>query len=211
MAELINLNGERFGRLTVISRSGSDRRGEALWVCKCDCGERAIIRGNKLRTGHTKSCGCLSKEVSGKTHRKHGMEGTRLYNIWINMKSRCKYEGNLEFKDYGGRGITFCKEWESFEPFMKWALENGYECTLSIDRIDNERNYEPSNCRWSDACTQQNNKRNNHRLTVDGETHTIGEWATITGIKYDTIERRINAYGWKEKEAVSIPPRGRRW
>lgn len=116
----------------------------------------------------------------------------RLYSIWGSMRNRCKNKNNANYLRYGGRGITICKEWNDYLTFKKWALENGYNDTLSIDRIDNNGNYEPSNCRWADRIMQANNKRNNHLITFNGETHTAAEWSKLTGIHYRTILSRLN-------------------
>lgn len=210
-----DITGLTFGRLKVVKLAEIDKMGEAKWLCECVCGNQKIVTGNKLRSGNTLSCGCLREEVRGTYNRTHGMSASgkkknRLYNIWLNMKRRCTNKNNPEFYLYGGRGISICKEWLDFSVFADWAFSHGYQDDLSIDRIDVNGPYTPENCRWITNKSQQNNKRNNHILTVNGETHTIAEWSEISGIKYDTIERRINKYGWTEKEAVTIPPNGRR-
>lgn len=210
-----DMTGKTFGRLTVIKLDGFDKRGEAYWLCKCICGKKKVVSGNKLRSGNTRSCGCFREENRTNLRKTHGMSASgkkknRLYNIWLGMKSRCESQTHPEYPLYGGRGISVCSEWHSFEAFALWAFSCGYQEKLSIDRIDVNGPYSPENCRWATNEQQQNNKRNNHLLTVDGETHTIAEWSKISGIKYDTIERRINAYGWSPKDAVTIPPGGRR-
>ena len=206
----MDLKGQTFGRLTVISFSHKDKRGKFFWNCKCICGKEKVIRGEKLRSGNTRSCGCLQREVRGKAKRKHGMTNSKLYTIWLNMKSRCRYPGNTMYHNYGGRGIRYCDEWNDFEEFKTWAENAGYKEGLSLERIDVDGNYEPENCKWIPISQQSLNQRRSHRVTAFGKTQTIKEWADESGIKYDTIERRINCYGWSPEEAVSVPPHGRR-
>lgn len=208
----MDITGNKYGRLTVIAFDHKDKRGEYYWRCKCDCGNETVASGNKLRTGNTKSCGCLQREHRLEGFNKtHGMTDSKLYVTWLNMRARCNKPTSLMYNNYGGRGIKVCDEWDkAFEPFMEWALSHGYEEGLTIDRIDVNGNYEPNNCRWETKKKQALNRTDNHMLTAFGKTQTIKEWADETGIKYDTIERRINAYGWSPEEAVSTTKRKRR-
>lgn len=167
--KLINLEGRRFGRLLVLSRS-DDVAGRTMWVCQCDCGNRVVVQSKNLRSGNTRSCGCLLQETrsrNGKMKSTHGMSYTRLYEVWHGMKARCYRPTHPHYQNYGGRGICVCPEWlNSFETFAEWAISHGYQehaqkgaCTL--DRIDPDGNYEPSNCRFADLYVQQNNRRDN--------------------------------------------------
>lgn len=208
MSAIKDITGQQFGELTVISFDGKDKRGEATWKCKCSCGNITTVTGHKLRSGWTKSCGCLQdKHRHEGFHKTHGMTNTKLYVIWQNMKHRCYDPNNIMFKNYGGRGIRVCDEWLSgFEPFMKWSFENGYSDGKSIDRIDVNGKYEPINCRWVNREQQYLNRTDSHLLTAFGKTKTIKEWSEESGIKYDTIERRVNQYGWDAEKAVTVRP-----
>ena len=140
-------------------------------------------------------------------HLKHGKRHTSIYDIWRSMRQRCYNHNTINYKYYGAKGITVCDEWrESFEAFYEWAVVNGYQEGLTIDRIDTNGNYEPNNCRWATQKTQQNNRQNNHLETYRGETHTIAEWSEITGIKVPTIWARLQK-GWSIEETLTIKPR----
>lgn len=162
MTKVKNEVGNKYGKLTVLERSTEkDNHGFAKWICRCDCGKIVTVRGNNLRTGQALSCGC-SRAESKKTH---GMSRTRLFYVWNNMKNRCYYKKHKDYENYGGRGISVCDEWvNSFDSFASWALSNGYDenapygsCTL--DRIDPDDNYKPSNCRFADSFVQASNRR----------------------------------------------------
>lgn len=157
---LIDLTGNRYGRLVVIGICG--HKGKRItWECKCDCGQKAIALGEDLKSGSTKSCGCLRSEGN---NYKHGLTGSKLWNSYRAMKERCYLPTHIHYKNYGGRGISVCDEWRnSFEFFAVWALRNGYKEGLTIDRIDVNGNYEPNNCRWATMKEQQQNKRKNKK------------------------------------------------
>lgn len=198
MSKLIDLTGQKFGRLTVIEKYG--KYTPTKWLCKCECGNEYIAIGNNLKRGFTKSCGCLQKEHPNGTT--HNLANTRLYNIWAGIKTRCKNPKSKAYKNYGARGITVCDEWANdFTAFHEWAMANGYQEGLTIDRIDANGNYEPSNCRWLTNAEQQNNRRNNHSITYNGETHTMAEWARILGINYHTLQTRLYR-GWTIEKAI---------
>lgn len=277
MGKKIDLTGQKFGRLTAI-KIVPNKRKDTYWLCKCDCGNTKEVDTYRLRSGHTRSCGCLEQEnrekrkqldgyigkqyahllilkeiptakyetrkvlcrcdcgtekivdfenvISGHTKScgcykrtllidrstTHGMSNTRLYKVWGLMIQRCYDKNSRAYKGYGGRGITVCDEWlDNFVEFHDWAYSHGYneraaymECTL--DRIDVNGNYCPENCRWVDAKEQCNNKTTNRKITFNGETHTIAEWAKKYNINYTTLFCRLFKLGWTVEEALTIRP-----
>lgn len=202
----IDLTGQRFGRWTVVSRAEKRPSSkQAMWTCKCDCGNMGYVSSQDLRTGISKSCGCYNIEVIKKRDTKHGCSGTRLYNIWLGIRDRTKREANQNYYRYGGRGIDIYPPWrDNFLEFKSWSDENGYDDTLTIDRIDNDRGYYPDNCRWTDYLTQANNTSKNLYIILDGEKHTLSEWCRIKNVDYSMVRGRIKR-GW-EKDMWFIPP-----
>lgn len=193
-----------FGRLTVLDRAENAGR-TTRWKCICSCGKETIVRQPDLKSGRTTSCGCRFSEQLAERNSKHGLSGTKLCNIWRSMKDRCYNSNCPAYKNYGGRGIKVCDEWFSdLKAFYDWSIANGYDEGLTIDRIDVNGNYEPSNCRWVDRIVQANNTRSNHFIEYDGRTQTIAEWSKELGIKQHTILRRLSL-GWTIERALRTP------
>lgn len=190
-----DLTGERFGRWKVVgyayTKQGKNQ-GIPCWNCVCDCGTEKVVSGKMLKGRQSESCGCSRKDNTeiGDRTRTHGLSKSRLYKIWAKVKYRCLDPNYPEFHYYGGRGITVCDEWMTFEPFMKWANENGYEDTLSIDRINHNGNYEPSNCKWATSEEQANNKSNNVVLEYDGKSLTLAQWARELSVNRSLLANR---------------------
>ena len=195
-----DLSGKRFGRLTVLGLDHMNWNSISYWLCKCDCGNEVIVARHNLLRGTTKSCGCYSSEMSRDRLTKHGMTGQRLYTIWRGMRRRCIDENDNHYDRYGGRGINVCHEWNDFETFHDWAMHNGYEPGLTIDREDNDGNYCPENCRWVTAMAQANNRSSNRRFTYNGHTKTISEWSLVLNVHKTTLARRIDKGNLKDFE-----------
>lgn len=205
MAKYVDLTGRRFGRLVVLQRVENAKNGSSQWLCECDCGKKRIHTAGVLNYGSVQSCGCYGKEVRIMANITHNQSKTKLYRVWASMRDRCTLVSSQAFKYYGGRGIAVCDEWrESFQTFYDWAIDNGYCEGLSIDRINVDGNYEPSNCRWVSKKNQANNKQNNICIEYNGETHTIAEWANILGINYITLWMRFRR-GWSVEKALQTP------
>ena len=203
--KFIDLTGKRFGKLVVKEYAGTHKR-ESMWKCQCDCGEICYTVSSKLKKGKKKSCGCSRNELAAESNTKHGLAGTRIYGIYRNMIYRCEFPNAACYENYGGRGIRVCDQWRNdFIKFYEWSMNNGYEDHLTIDRIDNDKDYEPSNCRWATRMQQQNNRRDNHFLTYNGETHTITEWGRIVGLSDSLIRGRIKC-GWSVERALMTKP-----
>lgn len=200
-----DLTGMKFDRLTVMGDVGKRTKGNGImWKCICDCGNEVYVRTYSLGKD-VKSCGCLRNEKLIQRSTTHGKKYTRVYREWKNIKQRCLNPKLPDYKYYGARGITICPEWANdFQNFYDWAMANGYSDALTIDRIDNNKNYSPDNCRWVDRLTQSNNTRKNHNLTFNNKTQTISMWARETGILSSTICYRVN-HGWSVEEALTIP------
>ena len=203
-----NLLGKKFGKLTVISRDFS-KKGRAHWFCKCDCGKtkKNSVNSYDLIKGKVSSCNCLYKEVSKEANTKHGLSNHRLHRIWCTMRRRCYSPKMNEYENYGGRGIIVCDKWQGtngFINFYNWAITNGYSPNLTIDRIDNDGNYCPENCRWSTQKEQQNNKSSNRIVQYQNRFYTVSQLATKLDIPYATLLWRINN-NWREEDLKMKP------
>lgn len=202
----IDISNKRFGRLTTIKRVIPSGETKNKWLCKCDCGNECLVRTSDLRSGRTQSCGCLKAELDSTRTKSHGMSYTNLHKRWRSIKDRCFNLNCKSYPNYGGRGITMCEEWKnSFEAFRDWALNNGYNESLTIERIDVDGDYEPNNCCWIPLVEQAKNRRTTHFITIKGETHNVRDWSKILGINESTIHNRLKN-GWDAERALTTPP-----
>ena len=204
--------GRKFGSLTVVETVlGKKGNGTCwFWKMKCDCGNETIVLPNKVIKGYTNSCGCKKKDrcriLTEKYRVRHGDNGTRLYHIWHGMRQRCINKNNKDYKNYGFRGIKVCDQWlNSYVDFKTWALSNGYEETLTLDRIDVNGDYCPENCRWVTVKEQCRNKRETVYLEFDGERKPLIQWADEIGIDYQTLYGRVFHKGWNVEKALTTP------
>lgn len=195
-----DLRGMVFGRLTVEERVGVTQHRAVVWRCKCSCGKTHDADSRQLGSGKTKSCGCLRSDNSRQTLTKHGVTTWRgkkpkLYSVWCEMRARCSRPTHKHYADYGGRGIKVCERWDDYELFEQDIAAMGPKPTASstLDRKDNNGNYEPGNCRWASKEEQSRNRRNVKRLTFNGKTQTAAEWALELGIPAQTIRGRVRA------------------
>lgn len=205
--------GQRYGSLTVLGEAPATHTGK--WRvrrarCRCDCGAETVVRLSNLRTGHTTTCGCGRKSANRRTH---GKSDSRLYAIWNGMKQRCQNDNTKSFEYYGGRGIRVCEDWQTFEPFLKWAKANGYRKDLTIERVDVDGDYCPDNCTWIPKAEQSANRRpvmrSSRLLTYRGKTQTLTQWAREVGLNPSTLGGRLK-WGWPVDRALTKPARERR-
>lgn len=204
MSRFRDLTGQRFGKLVVVRRNGSDNKGGAMWLCNCDCGNKKTVRSHDLTSGKTRGCGCLQREYVTKHGCAKRSGTTPEYKTWKSIRGRCLNPNKDSFKYYGGRGIFICDRWkDSFDNFLS---DMGYKPgpQYSIERINNNGPYSPDNCRWATSSEQSNNTRQNHLLTINGDTHTLTEWARIKGIKPVTLLSRLRN-GWMPYDAIMTP------
>ena len=192
-----DLTGMKFERLTVLSKAY--KKGYVVyWNCKCDCGTETIVSSHNLTSKSVKSCGCYMVERTKEVNTKHGGRNTKLYGIYIGMKSRCYNKKEAAYSNYGSRGIKVCDKWLSknngFIAFRDWALANGYEEGLSIDRVNVNGNYEPGNCRWVNDYVQANNRRTNRYFIHNGVMKTMKEWSQELGISYSAVQYRLRKH-----------------
>lgn len=209
MMAKLNLKDKKFGKLTVIEEYGKDKRNQILWKCLCECGNITYVTTYRLNKGKTLSCGCLMSAINskqayllGKNNKKHGMSNARIYKIYYGLRERCLNTNSSKYKDYGQRGIKISSEWDSFDKFYEWAMKNGYNDKLTIDRIDVNGDYEPCNCRWADMNTQGNNRRNNRIFEINGSRKTLSELSRQSNLKAGTISARIDRYNIPLDKAI---------
>lgn len=201
--KVIDITGQRYGRLTVLHLSETRYKKKVKWVCKCDCGSIKEIPSHHLRYGGTKSCGCSSHLYQVKTHH---LSAHPIFGSWARMMARCYKPTDSKFPGYGGRGIQVCDRWHDVTTFIA-DNEAKHRPGLTIDRIDNDGHYTPDNCQWATPLTQGNNKRNNFNITFNGRTQTLSQWSRECGIDHYTIWRRLRHHGWSVERALTQPPR----
>lgn len=200
----VGLTGIKFGLLTVVGRKDS-KSGHVRLSCKCDCGNDSIVMASNLRSGHTKSCGCLQVKLTSESKTKHGKRKFKIYSIWQNMLNRCRNKNTRSYKDYGERGISVCDRWQEFDNF--YADMGDPPKGKTLDRYPNNNgNYEPTNCRWASTIEQQNNTRKNRLITFDGRIQTMAAWAREVGLDSMRIQKRLND-GWSTERALMTPIR----
>ena len=200
--------GNKYNRLEILDLFME--KGKLYAKCKCDCNtivDKVCV--TSLLSENTKSCGCLNKELTIKRNLKHGEKtrGTknRLYNIWADMRKRCNNQNRKDAKNYLQKGIKVCEEWNDFSNFKKWAIKNGYNDNLTIERIDNSKNYCPENCKWISRSEQSKNRTTNHYITFNNQTKTLTDWAKEIGINRTTLNARLKR-GWSIEKALTTPP-----
>jgi hypothetical protein len=197
----VEMTNRRFGRWVVLREIGRNERKDVLWFCRCDCGSEKVVLGGSLRKGASKSCGCITKERLTKHGDRNPHATTKAYRAWHSMIQRCRNPNGRDWKDYGGRGITVCPAWQaSYVNFKKDMGEP--QLGRSLDRIDTNGDYEPSNCRWSTAEQQQNNRRCNRVVAYNGEKVSIGKLARIVGVNRSKLYMRIIKYDWPVERAI---------
>ncbi len=199
--KILDLSGQRYGLLVALEIVGRVGNSQALWRCRCDCGNETKVRLGNLRNGHTRSCGCERSTETSKRKTTHGMTGTREYTSWQAMLERCTTPTNHKYKDYGGRGIKVCRRWEKFENFLADMGPRPEGATLG--RIENDGDYEPGNCRWETATSQSRNRRNTARYLYNGTLATVTEHCERIGLNPSTVRSRIYTYGWSIEKAFS--------
>jgi hypothetical protein len=196
----IDLTGKQFNRWFVIKYVGRKK-----WFCRCLCGVEKEVYSRYLRNKTSQSCGCLANEKTSLRGKTHGMSHTRPYQVWRNMKNRCLNKNVPAYKHYGGRGITVCPRWKkSFDNFW-YDMKHDYDKLLTLDRIDNNGNYQPDNCRWANKETQGNNTRVVTKITFNNETKTLTEWAKYLNINRSTLANRYFTYKWSIFDIINTP------
>ena len=208
MPKFVDHTGERFGNLVALKHEiRLTKHGKvAFWFCRCDCGTEKWVSANHLTRGNTISCGCKQEEHLNHVPNPLKRDNPRLYSIWTGMKTRCLNPNSSRYSDYGGRGVTVCFEWMEFNNFCLWAIDNGYQDGLTLERIDNDKSYCPGNCRWATIEEQSKNKRNLRMYTYNGETRHLAEWARVLNIDYQLLYDRLDL-GMSFEKAVTYTPR----
>jgi hypothetical protein len=203
MVALLDITGQRFGNLVALYRDGRNSRNEILWVCQCDCGNRFAAKQGALRSGNRKKCPRCTGRQPGRTRDLHGMAHSPEYRIWSLVHDRCMNPRNRTYDRHGGRGIKLCERWMTFRNFYE-DMGQRPSSDHSIDRIDNNGNYEPGNCRWATRIEQANNRRSNVLLTFEGRTLTAKQWSRETGLSWETIRKRLKR-GWSDEKTLTVP------
>lgn len=190
MPAFINLTGRKFHYLTAL-RIGDRKNNEIRWLCQCECGKETLVSSSSLREEETKSCGCKSIVLMVRHHITHGMTYTRIYRVWRAMVDRCEKPNHKLYPRWGGRGIKICEAWHAFENFHAWAVANGYHEGLTIERKDNNGNYEPDNCKWATQKEQANNRRTNVFIEFQNQRRTLTQWSEYLGIKKSVLRHKL--------------------
>lgn len=194
-----DITGQQFGYWTALGRDTEYvSKRTSKWICQCECGTIKSVFKGSLLSGRSKSCGCHRHDNSKGINATHGMSGTRIHHEWLSMRRRCA-PNSVDSKNYYDRGISVCPEWERFEPFYQWAIENGYNDSLSLDRIDNNSGYCPENCQWIPIEEQQGNKTNTVYVTYEGEQYCLRTLCRKIGFPYKTAHRRLQRMRAKGK------------
>ena len=201
----IDISNQRFGKLLVVKKAYYQNK-KVYWQCLCDCGKITYVHTSNLKCKRIRSCGCLKVEELVNRSTKHNQRHTKLYEVWKTIKQRCLNPKNVSYHNYGGRGITICDDWKNdYFCFYEWSINNGYKEGLSIDRINNNGNYEPNNCRWTTRIVQNNNTRANNYITINNETKTLAEWCRHYNISYSLVRQRYKRYNWDIIKALTTP------
>ncbi len=205
MPKILDLAGQRFGRLTVLHRAGRTPHKKTLWLCRCDCGAEIVAVTGQLKSGHTQSCGCLQKEKAAASNTTHGASRSPEYRAWVGMRQRCTNPSFQDWHHYGGRGIQ-C-HFTTFEQFLA-DIDRRPSPRHSVDRIDNDGHYEPGNVRWVTQKEQTRNQRSNLLITYNGRTQCLADWAAELNMRRQTLQYRLRL-GWSVERALTTPVSGR--
>lgn len=203
--KILDIKGKRFGKLVALERVKNVGK-KVSWRCLCDCGKETNVLTTNLTTNRIKSCGCLKNQKLIERSTTHNQRHTKLYEVWKTMKQRCSNSNNKGYHNYGGRGINVCDEWkDNYQAFYEWSINNGYKEGLSIDRINNDGNYEPNNCRWVDKFIQNNNTRKNKLFTINGISKTIHQWSREYNVPVSRTRQRVYIQKWDIVKALTTP------